>query len=95
MELEHEWPKGWEAATPLGSKNIEAQLRRELGVGHPLATLSLTYIGRNSGRDDFVFSVEHWKAPYFVVHLAWSARSSWVPDCVPLEQILDLEKHEG
>jgi len=94
MEPEQKWPKGWEAATPSACKNIEAQLRRELGASHQLAALSPKYIGRNSGSDDFVFSVDHWKAPYFVVHLTWSASASRVPDCVPLEQVSDLAKHE-
>lgn len=66
---------------------------RELGKGHALAALSPTYIGRNGSIDDFVFSVEHWKAPYFVVHLAWSVSTGWVLDCVPLEQISDPEFH--
>ncbi len=91
MEPEHKWPEGWDAATPSVRENIEAQLLRELGAGHPLATHSPTYIGRNGSSDDFVFSVTHWKAPYFVVHLTWSANASWVPGCVPLEQISDLE----
>ena len=90
MEPEHKWPEGWEAAAPSARKNIEAQLRRELGASHPITTLSPTYIGRNGGSDDFVFSVDHWKAPYFVVHLTWSASASWAPECVPLEQVSDL-----
>jgi len=94
MEPERKWPEGWEAAMLSARKNIEAQLRRELGVGHALAALVPKYIGRNGGRDDFVFSVDHWEVPYFVVHLAWSADSGWVPDCVPIAQISDLNKYE-
>ena len=94
MKLVHKWPEGWEAAAPSARKNMEAQVRRELGVRHPLAALSPRYIGRYGGGDDFVFSVDHWMAPYFVVHLTWSDGSSAVPDCAPIAQISDLMKYE-
>lgn len=90
----YKWPEGWEEAAPLARESMEAQLRRELGGGHVLVALSPTYIGRHGGCDAFVFSVNHWMAPYFVVHLTWSDDSTWVPECGPLAQISDLMKYE-
>jgi len=50
-------------------ERFEAELRAEVGDGHPLQGAKATLVGRSSAKDDFLFRLGDGR--WAVVHLTW------------------------
>lgn len=57
---------------PASSSGLEAELRKELGPGHPLFRSQAVAVGRRGDCDDVLFFLPNGPAPLAVVHLTWS-----------------------
>jgi hypothetical protein len=70
----------WEGLSETGS-NFAAELKKEVGPGHPLFGCEVTAIARAVDSDDVLFSVSLPSTPWAVVHLTWRGQqevdSTW------------------
>lgn len=69
------WPPPWYAVN--NPEGLAAELRRELGPGHPLDGRSLRVIGRRDDCDDVLVALPD--SHVAVVHLTWSGRRESLP----------------
>ncbi|HST04524.1 MAG TPA: hypothetical protein VLQ48_07285 [Chloroflexia bacterium] len=63
-----EWLVPW---CPVDSE-LDLQLKKEVGWGHPLYVQKAIAVGRRSDSDDVLFYLPDYSAPLAVVHLTWS-----------------------
>lgn len=64
----------WGPMPTIGEGNHEAELRREVGPGHPLYQAKVTAIAVRGDCDDVLFKVGDREPRYAVVHLTWSSQ---------------------
>ena len=69
------WRKPWWPVTPERAQALEAELRREMCVGHVLFGKQFSAIGRRQDQDDFLFSLSDEKYVLACVHLTFATES--------------------
>lgn len=69
-----EWLEPWYSIVGNAAQvqAMEAELRRELGWGHPLFGVPVRAVGRRADRDDVLFALEDGTGRVAVVHLTWT-----------------------
>ena len=76
-DLTHlQWLEPWEAASP----GLEAELKQEVGPGHPLFGQEAVSVGRRSDCDDVLYFLPGKASPLAVVHLTWAGRREKHPE---------------
>ena len=65
-----EWLEPWDAVT--SGQELEGQLRREVGPGHPLHGIAARTLARRGDCDDVLFALEDGTGRVAVVHLTWT-----------------------
>ena len=68
-------PKGWIPVSGESAATLEAELHRELPVGHQLHGRQLRAVARREDRDDVLFRSAPEGGAVFWVHLSWSVES--------------------
>lgn len=69
-----QWPKLWEEITANTQQALEAELRHEARLGHPLYDVSVKAMARRQDCDDVLFAVLG-SPSVVVVHLSYSQRA--------------------
>jgi|LSQX01.2.fsa_nt_gb hypothetical protein len=59
--------------------NLEQELRKEVGPGHPLYALPVQAIAQRTDSDHVLFEVGSAEHPYAVVHLTWTGEPEHDP----------------
>jgi len=69
-----EWLSPWYSIADNAAQvqAMEAELRRELGRGHPLFGVPVRAVARREDRDDVLFTLEDGTGRVAVVHLTWT-----------------------
>jgi hypothetical protein len=80
----------WHAVTPEGRAKLDAQVVRELPLGHVLTGRTLTAVAARSDQDDVLFEVAG--VGYAVVHLTWSGRRETSPEWPRAEVFTSIEE---
>ena len=84
-------PEPWIKVSPL-EINFEAELKKELGIGHPLFGRTVRAIARRADNDDVLFEVSGCLRPFAVVHLTWSGKIDQDPRWPATTTFSNLEK---
>lgn len=66
-----EWLAPWDAVE--AGDGLDAELRREVGPGHPLHGVATRALGRRCDQDDVLFALEDGTGRVAVVHLTWTS----------------------
>ncbi len=74
------WTEVWEETTQDEQKALEAELKREVILGHPLYNMSVSAIARRTDCDDVLFAVAG-SSSVAVVHLSYGVETNpfWPP----------------
>jgi hypothetical protein len=75
-----EWPEGWSPVVDQPRSQLESELAREIGPGHPLQGSVWKIIARSDGTDDVLVQVERGELQFAEVHLTWSGERSASPN---------------
>jgi F0F1-type ATP synthase assembly protein I len=73
-----DWLEPWQSTT--SSAELVAELRREVGEGHPLFGKEATSVARRGDMDDVLFHLPDNIPPFAVVHLTWSGEQEDAPE---------------
>jgi hypothetical protein len=71
-------PETFVKVTDEEAREFEAELKKEISPGHPLAGIAAVCVARSSRRDDFLFHLPSHAEQFAIVHLTWSKET--VPD---------------
>ena len=71
-----QWLEPWGPALP----GLEAELEKEVNVGHPLFGQKAISIGRRGDCDDVLFFLPENPFPLAVIHLTWAGRREKSPE---------------
>ena len=70
-----QWPESWEEIMPNEQKALEAELKREVTLGHLLYNVSVTAVARRRDCDDVLFATVG-SSSVAVVHLSYGEEAN-------------------
>ncbi|MBN8626004.1 MAG: hypothetical protein J0M17_10980 [Planctomycetes bacterium] len=70
MDDAFRWPSTWMPIQQQG-KQLESELAKEVGLGHPLKGIRVRAIAVSCSSDDVLFELLDGPRKYAIVHLTW------------------------
>jgi hypothetical protein len=94
------WPPHWHALTESVRIALEAELQKELQVGHPLFGVPVKAIGQRDNQDDVLFQVLDGSGRVADIHMTYEGKGAvppcpWCGFCENLDAWTKLKTEDG